>query len=218
MYRQLMDRAAALVAPPLCVACRKASDPGSRLCLQCRAALASMPVGLDRRDAFAAFPYEDRARLVVGALKFRQAPGVAGEMAELMLPRLPAWAIEAELIVPVPAHPARRRARGYNQSLLIARALAAGTGARVVDCLRRAPLAPPQSELSRAQRLRLPKSTFSVGGAGIESSTAAVLLCDDVTTTGVTFEACARALGSTSVRSVAFAATGEHLGSGAQIL
>jgi predicted amidophosphoribosyltransferase len=127
-------------------------------------------------------------------------------MAELMLPRLPPWALDARWIVPAPAHPARRRQRGYNQSQVLARALARATGARVIDCLVRAPLAPPQSELSRADRLKLPSAAISVDRDSLGAiDPSEMLLCDDVITTGVTLERCAQALGAE--RAVTFAAT-----------
>jgi ComF family protein len=206
MYQRLLDRVAALVALPTCAACTRPTDVGRRICARCTAELGAMPVGRRGERTFAAFPYAGPARGIVGALKFRQAPAVAGEMAELMLPRLPPWALDARWIVPAPAHPARRRQRGYNQSQVLARELARATGARVIDCLVRAPLAPPQSELSRADRLKLPSAAISVDRDSLGAiDPSEMLLCDDVITTGVTLERCAQALGAE--RAVTFAAT-----------
>jgi len=225
MYRQLLDRAAALVVPPLCAGCAQATDPGRWICTECRAALAEMPPGRLSESAAAAFPYDGAVRPLIAALKFRGAVAIAGELAELMRPRLPGWLDAAEWIVPVPAHPARRRTRGYNQSTLLARALARGTDAQVVDCLRRAPSTAPQSQLSRANRLEFPRQAISIderilrqhAGKSLVQFPTKVVLCDDVATTGVTLEVCAQAIrdwhhptGLGLIRSVSFASAGRQ--------
>ena len=184
-----------------------------------------MGVGRAEDCAFAAFPYAGAARPLIAALKFGGAVAVAGEMAELMRPRLPSWFAEADWLVPVPAHPDRRRARGYNQSLLLARALATDTDLRVVDCLRRTAISPPQSQLTRAQRLALPRAAVTIderalrqdGGKSLVMFPTKVVVCDDVVTTGVTLEVCAQAIrewhhptGSVLIRSVSFASAGRQ--------
>jgi predicted amidophosphoribosyltransferase len=223
MYRQLIDRATALIAPPRCAACATATEAGVWICAGCRRELNGMGVGRTQVSSFAAFPYAGAARPLIAALKFQGAVAVAGEMADLMRPRLPNWFDETAWLVPVPAHPARRRTRGYNQSLLLAQAIARGTEMRVVDCLRRTAFAPPQSELSRAQRLKLPREAITVDERALRQShpdslaefPTNVVVCDDVVTTGVTLEVCAQAIrerhhptGSVLVRAVSFASAG----------
>lgn len=174
-------------------------------------------------SAASAFPYEREVRPLIAALKFRGAVAIAGELAELMRPRLPSWLEEAAWLVPVPAHPLRRRNRGYNQSLLLARALAKGTQAQVVDCLRRTSITAPQSQLTRAQRLEFPRQAISLderilrqhGAKSLTEFPTKVVLCDDVATTGVTLEVCAQAIrerhhptGFSLVRAVSFASAG----------
>ncbi|MBJ7354841.1 MAG: ComF family protein [Thermoleophilaceae bacterium] len=223
MHRQLLDRVAALIAPPRCAGCAAATEPGVWICAGCREQLHAMRVGRADQSTLAAFPYAGAARPLVAAVKFQGAVALAGELAELMRPRLPSWFEEAEWIVPVPAHPERKRTRGYNQSLLLARALARGTDLRVVDCLRRTALAPPQSEQSRAQRLKLPRRAITVEERAVRQNhprslaefPTKVVVCDDVVTTGVTLEVCAQAIrdwhhptGTSLVRCVAFASAG----------
>lgn len=223
MYRQIVDRAVALIVPPQCAGCARATDPGRWICVDCRRALAAMPLGRLTESSASAFPYDGEVRPLIAALKFRGAVAVAGELAELMRPRLPSWFEEADWIVPVPAHPARRRARGYNQSLLLAKALANGTGAQVVDCLRRTTITAPQSQLTRAERLRFPQQAISIDERIVRQRAANslaefptnVVLCDDVATTGVTLEVCAQAIrerhhptGFSLVRAVSFASAG----------
>lgn len=223
MYRHVVDRAIALIVPPQCAGCAGATDSGSWICADCRCALAALPLGRLTESFASAFPYDREVRPLIAALKFRGAVAIAGELAELMRPRLPAWFGEADWIVPVPAHPARRRARGYNQSLLLAKALASGTDAQVVDCLRRTTVTAPQSQLSRAKRLEFPRQAISIDERILRQHAAKplaefptkVVLCDDVATTGVTLEVCAQAIrerhhptGFSLVRAVSFASAG----------
>lgn len=220
-----LQRLAALVAPPVCVLCRAVTPPPRMLCAACEGEIRAMPPGRNDATVFAAFPYSGAVRSLIAALKFRGAPACARTMAELMRPRLPAWAEQPDCVVPAPAHPTRRRQRGFNQAALLARALAGAQGAPVVECLVRDPRTTPQSELSRAARLALaPRSIRldarrlrQIFGPAEAAMPTNVLLCDDVVTTGVTLEACAQAIregqpsaGIGSIRAVVFASVGRR--------
>lgn len=161
------------------------------------------------------------ARALVHALKFRGGAGAATEMARLIECRAKAGLFAEALLVPVPAHPLRERERGYNQSALLARELARLTGAPVADCLVRSPRSPAQTGLPRHRRLALdptsihlrPGRPLFANGPAREKTN--VVLLDDVTTTGVTLEICASAIGKRTaapVGAVTFAATGARPG------
>lgn len=146
-----------------------------------------------------AFAYEGVAKELISALKFRGAAALAGEMAEFMFGRCGGVLAGAQVIIPAPAHPIRERVRGYNQSHLLARGLARLTGAGVLDCLARRDGRPPQSELGRRQRLLLAPEAVVVDGRAMRQSASRrppknFLLCDDVATTGITLDVCARAI------------------------
>jgi predicted amidophosphoribosyltransferase len=93
-------------------------------------------------------------------------------------------------VVPVPAHPAHVRGRGYDQARLLASALARRTGAPLARPLRRHGPVRSQLGASRAERLQRGRIDVSVRGP----VPARVVLVDDVHTTGATLDACARAL------------------------
>ena len=70
----------------------------------------------------------------------------------------------------VPLHPARQALRGYNQSRLLAQAVATRLGIPMVSVLAKTVASLPQAELDRAQRLQNVRGSFkavcSCAGAG----------------------------------------------------
>jgi len=109
------------------------------------------------------------------------------------------------LLVPIPLNAARRRRRGYNQAEVLARALAARTGASVDPlALGRTRATPTQTALTpEARRANVAGAFAATGVRGVR-----VVLVDDVLTTGATLAEAAMSLaeaGATSVGAVTFA-------------
>jgi ComF family protein len=100
--------------------------------------------------------------------------------------------------IAVPLHPARRRARGFNQAADLARQLRLP----VVDALKRVRATSTQTGLPAAQRHRNVRHAFAVTRHTRCLSGEVVLVVDDVCTTGATLEACARVLKAAGVREV----------------
>jgi ComF family protein len=210
---RLLERALAVVAPPFCWACGGGARSGDPLCNRCRGRidwLERKPVVLGGIEVWAPVAYEGPARALVHGLKFRGAPGLAGPLAAQIVANAPRGLLDARAaLVPVPLHPRRARARGFNQAERLAAAVASRTGMPVVDCLRRGgPARARQMGRSRSQRLA------GVDGAlGVRSGVrlpARVILVDDVVTTGATLAACATALrvaGAGEVAAIAYALT-----------
>jgi len=105
----------------------------------------------------------------------------------------------ADLTVPVPLHPSRERARGFNQ----ARELARHLGLPLADALARTRPTDAQADLSAEQRHANVRGAFGMrSGAAAEGI---VVLVDDVRTTGATLSACASILldaGASEVRAL----------------
>lgn len=201
-----------LLAPPSCWSCGGTVLLAAALCPPCAAALPWLPRGgrvraggaLDRCAAPLALT--GPARALVHALKFRRAPAVAGLMAAHLVHSVPpGWLDGGVTIVAVPAHPGRRRRRGYDHADSLARALAARIGGNCVPLLVRAGgRGTRQRGLGRARRLTGRALSITANGPAPPRC----LLVDDVRTTGATLEACARALreaGARRVDAVAYA-------------
>ncbi len=160
--------------------------------------------------------YDGGIRRLVHALKFEGIDFLGRRLGEEAAPRLEGLlAIEAgiaqrrgdearpSLVVPVPLHWLRRYRRGYNQALLLARPIARHLGLPLAaGILVRVRAGRRQLGLSRRERLRSLEGCYETrarvpwrgrpAAQRLEGRT--VLLVDDVTTTGATLDACARAL------------------------
>jgi predicted amidophosphoribosyltransferase len=221
-FRELI----AALAPPGCVACRRALDAaGERLCAQCARSLPWLPSGCPRCGLprhrhggcpalHAAFPrawaplaYEGVARDLVRALKIHAALPAADVMAAHIAANLPGDLRDpAAVLVPVPALPAHRRARGFDPARVIAGALSSRIELPVVACLTRDRRGARQLGANRATRRAPGRINVRVRGR----APPLCLLVDDVHTTGATLDACARALadgGSTVLGAITYSRT-----------
>ena len=111
---------------------------------------------------------------------------------------------QADALVPVPLHWRRLWMRRFNQSMLLAQAIARASGVPIAEnALRRVKLTTQQVGLSRAERTRNMQGAFQIapeGKASIKGKR--LILIDDVLTSGATVEACARALNRAGAASV----------------
>lgn len=141
--------------------------------------------------------YGEVPRAIAMRLKYGRKIALARTMATYMRRPLAELSPDA-LLVPVPLHRWRLWGRGFNQALLIARALGGEVDA---DLLRRKRSTPRLKGLNPAERRDTVRGAFAVRpGAQIKGRT--VILVDDVVTTGSTAEACARALRKAGARDV----------------
>ncbi|KAF1021948.1 MAG: Orotate phosphoribosyltransferase [Paracidovorax wautersii] len=145
---------------------------------------------------------------LLGRLKFGDDVGLARALGRLLAqtPGLAARLDAVDLIVALPLSPQRLARRGYNQSQLLAAALAAHLPPAHRRKLRPGLLdkprhTPAQHELPRAQRLANVRHAYRVRDAQAVDGRR-VLLVDDVMTTGATLQSAARTLLAAGAREV----------------
>ncbi|MCW5891899.1 MAG: ComF family protein [bacterium] len=139
---------------------------------------------------------------MVVALKYRGRRLLARELGRMLVGALDARG--AELVVPVPLHVRRLRARGYNQSALLARCVARRLRRPLLcDALRQLRPTPDLVGLGAAARRAALADVFRVAARRRPAVNGRiVLLVDDVLTTGTTADAAARALRAAGARAV----------------
>lgn len=97
-------------------------------------------------------------------------------------------------IVPIPLHPSRLRARGYNQAQVLAEGLSNKFSLRLVDLIIRVKRTLSQVGLKRKERIENLKDAFSPAFNVSVSEYPYIFLVDDVLTTGATLAEAARIL------------------------
>ncbi|MGN6519680.1 MAG: double zinc ribbon domain-containing protein [Dokdonella sp.] len=211
-----LDRGLRLLLPPRCLLCGGQGAGTRDLCAGCAGDLApnapccpgcALPLAtpapacgacLARAPPFAAawvpLRYEHPLDLLEARFKFHADLAAGRVLAEQLVdcarrapPALP------QLVVPVPLHTARLRARGYKQALELARPLARAVGVPLRhDVLLRSRATPAQTGLDAKMRRRNLRGAFAV--APDFAWPDHVALFDDVMTTGATLHEAARTL------------------------
>jgi ComF family protein len=184
------------VVPPLCQRCgRGLKAVGSQLCADCRSGHHAV------EQIRSAVYSEGVLREAIHALKYDGITALVEPLASLMADYWSRCPMAVDVMVPVPLHRARQRRRGFNQAALLARGLSERTGIPVdEDILVRHRRTAAQVGLDADERTRNVRGAFRRVSAGAKGR--AVLVIDDVCTTGSTLEACAVALQQGGVKSV----------------
>jgi predicted amidophosphoribosyltransferase len=192
-------------ADALCDACRgRLTRLSGPCCARCGAPVA-WPVARCREcsgrrlgftRARAVVAYDDAARKLVTACKehgLRTVATLAGDLVCEAVERPPVYTLTF-----VPSDPDRRLRRGHNSAEQLARELGRRWQLPVVPLLQRAPGVRPQRGLPLAERRRNVRGAFSPSGP----SPPALVLVDDVYTSGATVSAAASALRHAGARRV----------------
>ena len=111
--------------------------------------------------------------------------------------------VRPDALVPVPAHPSRKRRRGYNQAELLARELSKCSGIPInTRLICRAGKTKPLKNLSRFERQNNLKKAFKIRRNDVKLNT--IVIIDDIYTTGSTIDAMAKAMQEAGIASIYF--------------
>lgn len=138
----------------------------------------------------AAFEYDSSMRESISRFKYKNRREYGDfyvqELLKICGCAISSWNVD--VLIPIPLHKSRRRARGFNQAELIAR----GLGRRLhipvaADYLLRTKKTKPQKELNDQERKSNLKNAFHIEKDNLEFKK--ILLIDDIYTTGSTIDA-----------------------------
>jgi len=183
------------VPPPTCACCGGhaiQANLATAVCSHCVDATSAVSA------ARAAGLHTGSLRAILHALKYDGRRSLAAPLAALMRAAGSELVQSCDAVVPVPLHPSRRRERGFNQ----AEDLASHIGPPVVRALKRTRHTATQTALPAAERQANVAGAFVAARHARHIRDRAVLLIDDVRTTGATLEACAKALRDAGAREV----------------
>ena len=200
----------AALESPMCSSCGlpfETSHGPDHICGNC---MTDPPVYAQAR---AAGIYQGVLRSTIHQLKYERREKLARPLGRLLWETLRQYWVpdQFDWVIPVPLHSTRLRKRGFNQAQALVREwpqLAAGEGLRLktdwiaAHLLVRYRPTEPQTGLKRDRRMENLRGAFRVNGEPLLQNRA-VLIVDDVMTTGTTVDICAQTLleaGAASVR------------------
>jgi ComF family protein len=183
------------IMPPLCPRCGRPQLNGV-VCPACTGWAAAID------GIRAPFKFEGVVRQAILEFKYNNLRAIAPLLGGWLSDYITKNPLPADVLVPVPLHRKRLRERGYNQSRMLALELSKLSGLAMVDnCLVRERHTAPQARTSSVDERRgNVAEAFDVRDRRLEGK--AVLLIDDVATSGATLDACACALKSAGASSV----------------
>jgi ComF family protein len=205
---QILD----LLLPPRCGGCRSV---GIWLCESCRSKIRRLEEPLCRHCGVellsarkdcgcrarlksltrlrSAVAYEGPVEHAIHRFKYEGWRRLCGPLAQLVAERLVVEGLAARCVIAVPLHPERERERGFNQAELLAGELRRRLVIfEPVGKLVRTRPTPPQVGHDRLRRFDNVRGAFEWHGPPLGGE--AMLVIDDVATTGATLDACASAL------------------------
>lgn len=195
-----------LIYPKKCLGCGRA---GKYFCEQCLEKIDLSDECFN--DHLSLFCYRGLIRETIKQLKFKFLKDIEGELQLLIQSGLrrkltqPNTELFQEFLTlkpqvqPLPLFWFRKNRRGFNQAELIGKIICRQLKLKPVDCLERIKLTKPQSRLPREKRLANIKNVFKVRPGRLPR---AILLVDDVWTTGATMREAVKVLRERGVKEV----------------
>lgn len=153
-------------------------------------------------DCFTLYKYEVGLKRVIHDMKFRKAKRYGRHLNWLLETGCRDRSFKGvDAVVPVPLHADRLNERGFNQTELIFRTWAENRGLKWQEALIRIRKTKPQWELTLAERRSNIKGAFRVIRTEFVTGKS-ILLVDDIFTTGLTLDECAKELKKAGAKQV----------------
>ncbi|HWR41466.1 MAG TPA: ComF family protein [Patescibacteria group bacterium] len=205
MLKAWLEALWGLIYPRRCPGCGRATAADSHWCGTCLAAILTpqyiqpQPAIFRALDGcWAATNYTGRIRRLIRDMKFRRTQRQAAALAELVERAAPVSGggkegFAVDVVVPVPLHRERYRERGFNQTAAIFRPWCRRRELAWREALLRNRLTLPQWTLGMTARRQNITGAFTAARPeDIQNKN--ILLVDDICTSGITLEECAKVL------------------------
>lgn len=177
------------ITPPICNKCGYPNLDSASSCYQCQIH------PLEYMDAIRSVAFFEKGpfRSAIHKFKYQNNQVLSKSFARLLAKFYTASDLNVDIILPVPLHKSRYKERGYNQSNLLAVELSKLLNKKTSNkILLRHTATKSQMTLNAQERKTNVKNAFTCCSDLLAGK--AVLLIDDVCTTGATLDACAQAL------------------------
>jgi len=196
-----------LFFPLQCVICGKllAADNKDRVCVECWSKIVyfnrPIEIRLSLEMIWSVAVYDGVLKELIHQFKYKNKKYLTHPLGKLLVGFAEKYLKEEEFdfIVPIPLEKPRQKKRGYNQAELLAQVLGEGLNRLVLSNLvERRKKTRPQFGLNKDERFGNLSGAFEISRPGKDIlptiAGKAVLLIDDLATTGATLDECAKAL------------------------
>lgn len=218
-----------MLFPPQCLACGDLVQQHGGMCQPCwsglhfittpKCAICSFPFEYDLGEgalcaeciretpiydsAYSLLKFDEASKPLLHKLKFEDGGHVAPILARWLSNYIREH-IKADMITAVPLSRLRLLKRRYNQSAIVSKIIAKQCHINYQPMLiKRVKHTPPQTGLTRPQRIDNMRGAFALNKEAIEKLDGkSVILLDDVMTTGATLEACCKQLHKANVKAI----------------
>ncbi len=184
----------------LCPACFNAIELNTALyCPLCMGRIGNLHQPCHRATGYMLAPatfYRDPIPALIHHFKYQKMTGIGLLASALLISYLKNLDLPLDryLFVPIPLHPSRQRERGFNQALLLAQSCAAYFQRPLACALVRTAKTEQQASLSTIQQRHKNVARAFALDSSVSVRGKTVILIDDVSTSGATLGAAARAL------------------------
>lgn len=178
-----------------CNHCGRELKVASEYCSTCKGKMISVDKGRS------VFTYAEPIDKLIKDLKYFGKRYIVEMLGEYLANAYLKNYFNADFIVYIPMTKESRKARGFNQSELLARELSKRVGVPTIDLLEKTKQTSRQAKLGKEERLKNLKGSFKVKDKKLVKDKV-VLIVDDVSTTGATSEVVAEILKKSGAKTV----------------